>query len=145
MDVIGAMNELRGLVGTVTGFNTVYLGVPEIPPDDDKLPAAMVRINPEDPGTIDLGNMEITVAKIRIDTLLRRVGDRAKEEEFTLGFLPEIVGALRSNITLGGYGVILPDITWNIGHLILFQYTYFGSSIALQIQDMEDVAGLISG
>ena len=144
MDIFGAMDEVRQLVFNIPGINTSYLGVPEIPPVQELLPAAIVRINPEDAGELDLGNMEIWIAKLRIDVLTERLGDSQSEVAFGLAYLPEVIAVLRNNATLNGKGTILANVTWNIGHLQLLTSTFYGSSVAIQVQSLLDVAGLIS-
>jgi hypothetical protein len=140
---LDVLTAARDVVAMTTSITTAYRETPEKPPDDDKLPLAIVRLDPERPGAIEFGNCEIWTHPIRIDLCVRRAGDRQTELSELLPYIVDVVATLRQHIGFNDMGTLDGIGSYQLGQLTLFDKTYWGGSLLISINSEEGVAHLI--
>jgi hypothetical protein len=104
-DIAGIVAASRNVIAGVDGIASAFVLTTTVPPEDVHLPAAVQHISLDDlePASIEyLTQQEVITHRWALDVYaVERSGDLYADQVTAMAFVPKVLAAYRSNMTLG--------------------------------------------
>lgn len=104
-DILGILEASRDVIKAVAGITSAWVLTATVPPDDIHLPAAVQHISLDDLEASSIEytpSQEIVTHRWALDVYAReRSNDLYADQVAAMAFVPLVLAAYRSNITLG--------------------------------------------
>lgn len=140
MATLDVLDAVRDVCDSVVGITTAYKLTPEAAIPADRLPAAIVSLDRERQGFIQLHGHEEWHWPVQVDILIARTGDIQTEQAAVIPLMEAFIAATRGNMNLDGTGAFQSDVFWQYLVLSYWQETYSAIRIQTTVQQHFEVA-----
>lgn len=143
MATLDVLDAVRDVADQVTGIVSAYRLWPEKPIPDNRLPAAVVSLERERQGFIELAGLERWEWPVRIDILVKRDGDIQTEQGLVIPLLEGFIEKTRGNANLSGDGAFHANVFWDIRQVSAYQNIYLAAVIQTTVEQHFEVSSQI--